>query len=179
LKKVIEAIKNSKAPSDTTEGHKYGLPIISEEEVSGLKFGSEQVPVRFRLLSAGDRSLKMSSIYAKISEAFKVQRLFGVVSRCGSDYLVLENLEDPDCFISLSKAFGLQLQHTSVVQRLRISYELAFTVKSFHSLGYVVRVLSDTSIFLRRTPEDESTDLTPVLAELAHTREVLYFQLKT
>lgn len=114
---------------------------------------------------------KLVQIYATLSGSVSIQRVFGILEfRNGStSYAVVEDLEEPP-FLPLSNAFD-RLETTPFIQRLRICYDLALTVASLHKTERVIKVLSDSSIFLR---EDDG-QLIPVLSKLEESRIVHEF----
>jgi hypothetical protein len=110
---------------------------------------------------------KLVQIYATLSGSVSIQRLFGILHvSANSSYAVMEDLEEPP-FLPLTQSFKL-LADTPFIQRLRICYDLALTVAVLHETKRVIKVLSDSSIYLR----DDNGQLTPVLANLADSRLV-------
>lgn len=113
---------------------------------------------------------KLVQIYATLSGSVSIQRLFGILQMSPNiSYAVMEDLEESP-FLPLTRSFEL-LAATPFIQRLRICYDLALTVAVLHDTKRVIKVLSDSSIYLR----DDNGQLTPVLANLADSRLVSPF----
>jgi serine/threonine protein kinase len=113
---------------------------------------------------------RLISIYAMLSRSVNVQRLFGVFHDPSGDYAVMEDLEGSP-FVLLSKALSdNQIAGSTRTQRLRLCYEIALTVAYLHSVNIVVKVISDTSIYLRNS----DTGFIPVLTNLGQARAVLH-----
>jgi hypothetical protein len=114
---------------------------------------------------------KLVQIYTTLSASVSIQRLFGILQvPLSGSFAVMEDVEKPP-FLPLTESFE-KLANTLFIQRLRICYDLALTVAVLHETKRVIKVLSDSSIFLR----DDNGQLTPILAKLADSRRVHPFR---
>ena len=116
---------------------------------------------------------RLLSIYTTLSSSVNVQKIFGVVTNDDGEYAVMEQLDGQTSpYILLSEAFTentiASVVKASRIHRLRLCYEIAVIMAYLHSLNFIVKVVSETSIYLR---EDEE-DLIPVMTNLEHARLV-------
>ena len=116
---------------------------------------------------------RLITIYAEISRYVNIQRLYGVFRDSSCHYSVMEDVEgESSPFVILKEALtNGMITNASRIQRLRLCNEIALSVAYLHSLKIVVKVLSDSSIFVREV----NGDFIPVTANLEHAR--LVFQV--
>jgi len=109
-------------------------------------------------------------IYAELSRTVNIQKLYGVFHDESTHYAVMEDLDSEDSpFVLLKDALSNgNLAQGSRIQRLRLCYELALTVAYLHSVNIVVKVISESSFFIREV----NGELNPVLTHLEHARLV-------
>ena len=82
---------------------------------------------------------------------------------------------DRDYFISFSRTIKTKIHDLSDEHLFQICYELAHTVNHLHSLGIVVKVLSDKAIFFRILPNNE---VSPVVSDVGnYSRRVSHDRL--
>lgn len=158
------------------------LPRVLDQEVESLGERVGEMEFRGSLLS-GERVVfipidlamwnvpKYLSIYGPLSRSVNLQRFFGIFQDTSGDYAVMEDLTGEGTpFMLLKTALSSnRIAESSSICRLRLCHEIAMIVAYLHSTKIVVKVISDSSIFLRKVNEA----FIPVMTNLEHTREVL------
>jgi hypothetical protein len=113
----------------------------------------------------GGRGSRHVEIYKRISVGALVQSFYGICERNGTKYAVLEDLRNEP---TLANA----VEHCLLPddsQRLRVAYDLANTMAYFHSVGILVKGLSDDTVVLRKLDDDK---FQPCLTNLETARTV-------
>lgn len=84
----------------------------------------------------------------------------------------MEELEDGSPFVRLDKAYTANSKASVIEisrnQRVLLCYEISLIVWYLHSLKFVVKVISDKSVFVRKSDDC----LVPVLTNLEQARSV-------
>ena len=107
-----------------------------------------------------------TEIYKRISRGTLVQAFYGIWMHDGKHFAVMEDLTDQP---SLAKAIATK-QVPAGLTRLRIVYQLANTVAYFHSVGIILKSLSDEMVVLRNF--DQLDKVQPCLTEIQRARMV-------
>jgi serine/threonine protein kinase len=113
------------------------------------------------------------SKYKAVSEVASIQQLFGLYTHLQNEYAVMEDLEGPqtpyellgNSFSTNGKASVVDLLRN---QRILLCHRVACIVQFLHSRDFIVKVISDKSIFVRKQHEE----LVPTLTNLDETRSV-------
>jgi serine/threonine protein kinase len=134
--------------------------------------------VQFVPIKSADK-YRLLCTYTTLSGSLNIQRLFGVFTNTHGEYAVMEDLQGERVpFVRLNSAFSenskTSVASASRIQRLRLCYEIAVAVAYLHSVSYVVKTISDSSIFIRKVDKD----LIPVLTNIKDPR-LVYSVLKT
>jgi serine/threonine protein kinase len=116
--------------SGTFEGRAIVLANINEDEMKVGRSGSRHV-----------------EIYKRISVGALVQSFYGIYERNGKKYAVMEDLRNEP---TLARAIEDGLLPDDATARIRIAYELANTLAYFHSVGILIKSLSDDTVVLRK-----------------------------
>lgn len=114
------------------------------------------------------------SKYRAVSEVASIQQLFGLYTDSQNEYAVMEDLQGPESpyemlgnsFLANGKATVADLSRN---QRVLLCYRVACLVQFLHSREFIVKVISDKSIFVRK----QSEGLFPTLTDLDETRSVI------
>ena len=109
-------------------------------------------------------------IYGGLSRTVNIQKFYGVFHDNSTYFAVMEDLDSEDSpFVLLQNALSNgNVAQASRIQRLRLCYELALTVAYLHSVNIVVKVISESSFYVR----DIGGELIPILTNLEHARLV-------
>lgn len=135
--------------SGTFEGRAIVLADVNDDEMKIGRNGSRHV-----------------EIYRRISVGALVQSFYGICERNGKKYAVMEDLRNEP---TLAAAVKSNLLPNDTPTRLRIAYDLANTIAYFHSVGILIKSLSDETVVLRRL---EGGNLQPCLTNLETARMV-------
>lgn len=135
--------------SGTFEGRAIVLADVNDDEMKIGRNGSRHV-----------------EIYRRISVGALVQSFYGICERNGKKYAVVEDLRNEP---TLAAAVKSNLLPNDSPTRLRIAYDLANTIAYFHSVGILIKSLSDETVVLRRL---EGGNLQPCLTNLETARMV-------
>lgn len=169
---------------DQREKFIESIPKVSAEDIhslgkhdghmrfrGSLASGAEVIFVPLHLESSWDIP-RLLSVYATLSGCVNIQRFYGMFSDASGHYAVMEDVEgEGGPFVSLQKALSdNQIAKSSRIHKLRLCYEVALTVAYLHSLEIIVKVISESSIFVRNS----DGGLVPVMANLDQTRDVFH-----
>lgn len=185
-------LQNSLAIHDAPEDPKVQSIMdtikIAEDKIEDmgirvfLKIGDKKVSVSLRELPQelfDDPELlkivyKLTQVSGTPGIQGGIQQLFGIWRTGTRRRLVVENMNDRDYFISFSRIFKTKIHDLSDEHLFQICYELADTVNHLHSLGIVVKVLSDKAIFFRILNDK----LSPVVSDVGYySRRVSYVRV--
>ena len=86
-------------------------------------------------------------IYKRISVGALVQSFYGICERNGKKYAVMEDLRNQP---TLAVAIESKLLPNDGSTRMRIAYDLANTIAYLHSVGIIIKSMSDDTVVLRR-----------------------------
>ena len=115
---------------------------------------------------------RLLSIYEELGRAVNIQRFFGVFYDSSSEsyYAVMEDLEGGNHpSVSLKDALSTELiAKASRIQRLRLCYEIALAITYLHSLNIIVKVISETSFYVKEI----KGEFVPTLTNLEYARLV-------
>lgn len=114
------------------------------------------------------------SKYRAVSGVASIQQLFGLYTQSHNEYAVMEDLHGPETpYEMLGNSFSANgnasVVHLSGNQRVLLCYRVACIVQFLHSREFIVKVISDKNIFVRKL----HGGLVPTLADLDETRSVL------
>lgn len=147
------------------------IPPGTKEFCGTLKTGEL---VRFIAIKKdGLERKKFLSKYRAVSEVASIQRLFGLYTHSPNEYAVMEELQDPRTpYEMLRNSFSTNgrasVADLSKNQRVLLCHRVACLVQFLHSREFIVKVISDKNIFVRKQGEG----LVPTLADLDETRFV-------
>lgn len=158
-----------------------GVRFISAEEIEVanrlpghtefrgvLKSGEKVVCVPLQTMYK-EETPRIVSVYASLSNSLHVQKFFGVLKeRDKKEFAVMEDLLSQT--VHTLKDARTQDNFISASQqcKIRLCYEIANTVAFLHSVNLVVKIISDSSIYLRFQDED----ILPIFADLESARLV-------
>jgi hypothetical protein len=177
LDRVLEARRQeqrSLGPLELTKLNVIALPderVIIEKrdrDSAPIDGNFDGQPVYFeRVQITGDRLPRLVKIYRQIGDVALVQKLLGIAEINEKQYIMMQNLKS---YPSIEDAIQDQsLGAVPYLQKLRFAYELSATVSSLHQNGLLVKVLSDVTVFVEKTPEE---DIRPLLSDLKSARDV-------
>jgi hypothetical protein len=107
--------------------------------------------------------------YTALSNHLHVQTFYGILNDTRGEYLVLEDLKAQSDVSRLKHAPSRdEFSSASPLQKLLFCYEITITVASFHKANIVVKVLTDSFIFVRF----KGKRLLPIFTELDTARAV-------
>lgn len=107
--------------------------------------------------------------YSYLSNALHVQKFFGVFQDATGKYAVMEDLKNQEHTIALQDAFqNIGFSSATLQNKLRLCYEIANTVAYLHSVDMIVKVISDSSIYVRFG----DNDILPVFSNLESARSI-------
>jgi serine/threonine protein kinase len=107
--------------------------------------------------------------YSSLSNSLHVQKFHGVFEDSTGKYAVMEDLEQHEAVFTFGDVFQREeFLSTPLRRKLRLCYEVANTVAYLHSVNLVVKVISDSSIFVRF----KNDDFLPVFSNLEFARSV-------
>lgn len=112
-------------------------------------------------LKAGMRVTRMVEIYKCLSMGTLVQKFHGVLQKDDRLYYVMEHLGNASTLAALPSSL-------TALQRIQLAHNLAVTVAYLHSAGLLVKVLSDSSIFL----SERNGELEPRVTNIEQARKV-------
>jgi len=104
--------------------------------------------------------------YSRLSISLHVQRFFGIFTDSTGDYAVMEDLTRAHRLQDALK--DVRFVSSSSRQKLRLCYEIANTVAFLHSVELVVKVISDSSIYIVY----KDTEMLPIFSDLESARSV-------
>jgi len=148
------------------------IPSTGSREFSGTLKSGESVrfiPIR----KESTQKKRLLSIYGILSNTASIQKLYGLFKTDKDEYAVMEELQgDGSPFLRLDNAFTAN-ETASVVdlsrnQRLILCYEISLIILYLHEQGFVAKVISDRSLFVRKVADC----LVPVLSDLEQARSV-------
>jgi len=116
--------------SGTFEGKAIVLADVNEDQMKVGRHGSRHV-----------------EIYKRVSLGTLVQSFYGICEREGKKYAVLEDLRGQPTLATAIQHNLLPNDNPACL--LRIAYHLANTVAYFHSVGILIKSLSDVTVVLR------------------------------
>jgi serine/threonine protein kinase len=116
--------------SGTFKGRPIVLANVNEDEMKIGRSGSRHVEV-----------------YKRISVGALVQSFYGICERNGKKYAVMEDLRNQP---TLAVAIKSNLLPNDSPTRIRIAYDLANTIAYLHSVGIIIKSMSDDTVVLRR-----------------------------
>jgi serine/threonine protein kinase len=109
---------------------------------------------------------RQAEIYHRISTGTLVQHFYGIAELHGSRYAVMEDLRE-----GLTMAMAIESnQLPEPLTRLRLAYEIANTVAYLHSVGIIIKNISDNNIVLKKG--GEGMQFRPCLTNLEEARLV-------
>ena len=108
-------------------------------------------------------------IYSKMSDLASVQKFFGTteISSTPSTKSNFAIMEDVDRYKTLKQTLEDTASTPSLATRLQIAYEPGKAVAYLHSLSLVIKVLSDSTI---RMKKDDKGLVAPILTDLDQAR---------
>jgi hypothetical protein len=116
-----------------------------------------------------EQTPRLLSIYASLSDTLYVQILFGILQRSEGQYAVMEDLAGQSDVASVQEALGRdEFTNSSDHGKLELCCDIASAVASFHEIGLVVKVIADSSVFLRF----EEDHILPIFTNLESSRRV-------
>jgi serine/threonine protein kinase len=137
--------------SGTFGGRAIVLANVNEDEMKIGRSGSRHVEV-----------------YKRISVGALVQSFYGICERNGKKYAVMEDLRNQP---TLAVAVKSNLLPNDSPTRMRIAYDLANTIAYLHSVGIIIKSMSDDTVVLRRL---DGGTFQPCLTNLETARVVSY-----
>lgn len=113
---------------------------------------------------------RLVSNYASLSNHLHVERFDGILKDQRGEYLVMEDLEaQADVFRMKDALSRPEYTSASQLHKLLLCYEITNTVANFHKAEIIVKVISDSFIFLRF----KRKRLLPVFTKLELARSVI------
>ena len=107
-------------------------------------------------------------VYGEISRSVGVQRLYGIFKGRYGHYAVMEDVKVDSILKDVLLGTDSKITEPTPLNRLKICLDLATCVAYLHSVHIIVKVLSDSSIYLQSV----NGNLIPILANLQHARLV-------
>lgn len=114
------------------------------------------------------KSSRHVEIYRLISSGTHVQEFYGIAEFGAKRYAVLEYLQNDPTLAEGINSDAAEL--SSDLARLNVAYEIASTVAYLHSVGIVVKNISDVNIVLKK--REDQRGLRPCLINLDAARKV-------
>ena len=105
-------------------------------------------------------------VYKRISVGALVQSFYGICERNGKKYAVMEDLRNQP---TLAVAIKSNLLPNDSPTRTRIAYDLANTLAYLHSVGIIIKSMSDDNVVLRKL---DGGNFQPCLTNLETARMV-------
>lgn len=166
-------------------GSKEPIPIIRAEDIEtaqntqpGVREFSGKLktgdPVRFvPIRKDSTQKQRILSTYRALSGTASIQKLHGLYRNENGEYAVMEELEGPESpFVRLDKALAEgnepSVAQLSRNQRILLCREISLVVLYLHSHDFVVKIISDQSIFVRK----DQNCLVPIFTNLEQARSV-------
>ena len=148
------------------------VPLTGTREFGGtLKSGAlvRFVPIK----KDSTRRTKLLLTYGALCGAASIQTLHGLFTANDVEYAVMDELEGEETpFVRLDGAYTANSKASvtglSRNQRILLCHDISQIVLYLHNLGFVVKVVSDKSIFVMKNNDS----LVPVLANLEQARSV-------
>ena len=113
------------------------------------------------------KSSRHVEIYRLVSSSTHVQEFYGIAEIGTKRYAILEDLQND---ATLAEGIRSANELNCDLARLYVAYEIASTVAYLHSVGIVVKNISDVNIVLRRREDQQG--LRPCLINLDAARKV-------
>ena len=156
------------------------IPQVEERDICDL--GQHEIKEFRRTLKNGEKALFTSITltkwdvprslwtYSMLSQTLNVQRFFGIFRDSIGNYAVMEDLlqGEPQARPIRDAFSDDHFAHMNFSQRLRLCYEITVTVAYLHSLDIIVKVISETNVFVRHLDDQ----YLPVLTNLEQLRKV-------
>lgn len=119
------------------------------------------------------RKTKLLSTYGALSGAASIQKFYGLFKTNDLEYAVMEELQGDDSpFVRLDGAYTptskASVTELSRNQRILLCHDISQIVLYLHNHRFVVKVISDKSIFVMKNNDS----LVPVLTNLEQARSV-------
>lgn len=111
---------------------------------------------------------RLLSIYSTLSHSVNIHQFFGVFADGTSHYAVMEDVSDSGVYLLQHALSNRKIAETSRIQKLRLCYEIALVVAYLHSVNIIVKVISESSIYVREI----RGELIPVISNLEQARQV-------
>ena len=172
-------------------GSKEPIPIIRPDDIDTVQTTSPGLREFSGKLKTGDlvrfipirqdstMKKRILSTYRALSGTASIQRFYGLYKNEIGEYAVMEELEGPESpFIRLDEAFTenakASVAQLSRNQRVLLCHEISLIVLYLHSLGFVVKIISDKSIFVRK----DQKCFVPLFTDLEQARSVWPYRIK-
>jgi len=141
-------------------------PDGHEEFIGSLRTGDA---IRFVPLERNKIDTpRLLVVYGEISRSVGIQRLFGIYSGCFGDYAVMEDLEVEVVLQDILANVDTKIKMIDPLARLKLCLDLATCIAYLHSIDLIVKVISDSSVYIRNV----TGNLVPILVNLQHARLV-------
>lgn len=112
---------------------------------------------------------RIVKLYRDMTDVAQIQRLYAVAEESGTLYAVMEDIGR---YTRLTEALvDGTIGRMTRIQKLREAYELTSTVAALHRASIIIKILSDTTIYLE-TLQDGCFH--PLLSDLGHARRVSF-----
>jgi len=181
VKEEVSALSKGLAVSQVMRDRLDGVYRLNPDEIDGDRPTRHEVfrgLHKIRQLRVVCRPLttlyktqapRMVSILASLSSALHVEEFLGLLTTSAGEYAVMEDLEAATDVLSVRDALDDdRFASATELNKLRLCYEIVNTVAYLHSLNMVVKVITDSFVFLR-FKEDR---LWPVFTNLECARSV-------
>jgi len=88
---------------------------------------------------------RIAHIYERISKRVQFQRFWGIYEAAGTRYSIMEDVSSS---VKLCSAIEHQ-QAPSLINKLRIAYEIANAMAYLHQVGMLLKSLTDATVYLK------------------------------
>ena len=141
-------------------------PNAHAEFTGSLKTGEA---IRFVPLEKGKSDTpRLLVVYGELSRSVGIQRLFGRFEGRYGDYAVLEDVNVYSVLNTVLSTCDPKAKESSRLSQLKLCLDLTICIAYLHSVNIVVKVISDSSVYLRNV----NGNVIPVLGNLQHARLV-------
>jgi hypothetical protein len=121
----------------------------------------------------GGGDFRQVEIYDLISKCTNVEAFYGIAELHGKQYAVMGDLRND---MTLEDAINLKSDRLDDLARLRLAYEVSHTIAYLHSIGIIVKNISDINVVLKNEGE---SGFVPLLINLTEARKVCNTPLVT